>query len=83
MPGLVTGTRCRKGQRRRTLKIQTHFFQQLFLPSVRVIAGALGLAWVDLPAAAHVIYIARFGKEEKRYGAAGFGIPDMEAVGQY
>lgn len=37
----------------------------------------MSLAWVDLPAAARLIYIGQFGKEEKRYGAARFGILEV------
>jgi hypothetical protein len=48
------------------------------LPLVRIMIRALSLAWVDLPAAARLIYIVRFDKERKRNGAASYGIPKVE-----
>lgn len=59
------------------------FSSSFFSPSVRIIIRALSLAWVDLPAAARLVYIIQFGKEEKRYGAARFGIPEVEVAGLY
>ena len=80
MPGLISSTRWRKGHRRRTLRVQASFSYKLFSHQLGLLSV---LAWVGLPAAARLIYIVQFGREEKRSGAASYGTPEVEMASPY